>query len=126
MYESIRVNASMVSRFLILLLLWVVPLQMTYAAGAGYCSHEEQGASASHFGHHSHKHVPQNGETKAPLTASDLDCGLHQLSSAHVVFASLAHAVVVVPERHALPPADRVRSVIPSGHLRPPLVASFA
>ena len=125
-HESIRVNTSIVSRFLVLLLLCVVPLQVTYAAVARYCSHDEQGASASHLGHHSHKHVSQNDDTKAPLDAADLDCGLHQLASAQVVLPSLVQAIVVVAGRYALPPADQLRSFILNGPLRPPLVASFA
>ena len=45
----------MLKRFVLLLLLIVMPFQMAWAAQSGYCQHE-QGTAASHFGHHSHQH----------------------------------------------------------------------
>ncbi len=43
-------------RWLMILLLFAMPFQLSWAAAAGYCQHESH-ASASHFGHHEHHHV---------------------------------------------------------------------
>ncbi|MFM2085486.1 MAG: hypothetical protein RLZZ237_355 [Pseudomonadota bacterium] len=42
-------------KFFLLLLLFVLPLQMSWAAASAYCQHEE-GKAAQHLGHHSHQH----------------------------------------------------------------------
>jgi len=42
-------------KFFLLLLLFVLPLQMSWAAASAYCLHEE-GKAAQHLGHHSHQH----------------------------------------------------------------------
>ena len=42
-------------KFFLLLLLFVLPLQMSWAAASAYCLHEE-GKAAQHLGHHSHEH----------------------------------------------------------------------
>lgn len=42
-------------KFFLLLLLFVLPLQLSWAAASAYCQHEE-GKAARHLGHHSHQH----------------------------------------------------------------------
>ena len=42
-------------KFFLILLLFVLPLQMSWAAASAYCLHEE-GKAAQHPGHHSHQH----------------------------------------------------------------------
>lgn len=42
-------------RFLVLLMLCLLPLQISWAAVAEYCGHE-QGKAAHHFGHHDEEH----------------------------------------------------------------------
>lgn len=42
-------------RFFLILLLFVLPLQMSWAAASAYCLHEE-GKAAEHLGHHNHQH----------------------------------------------------------------------
>ena len=42
-------------KFFLILLLFVLPLQMSWAAASAYCLHEE-GKAAQHLGHHSHQH----------------------------------------------------------------------
>lgn len=55
-------------KFFLLLLLFVLPLQMSWAAASAYCLHEE-GKAAQHLGHHSHHHQASadadNGEPQA-------------------------------------------------------------
>jgi cytochrome c5 len=46
-------------RFLIIFLLFALPLQVSWAAVAIYCNHES-GAAAQHFGHHEHEHQATN------------------------------------------------------------------
>mgnify|MGYP006898455926 CR=1 FL=1 len=42
-------------RFLILVMLCLLPLQVSWAAVSDYCGHEQEKA-AQHFGHHDHDH----------------------------------------------------------------------
>ena len=44
-------------RWLILLALFVLPLQWVWGAAAPYCAHESAPALAKHFGHHEHRHL---------------------------------------------------------------------
>ncbi|MET3133552.1 cytochrome c553 [Oxalobacteraceae bacterium GrIS 1.11] len=50
-------------KFFLILLMIVLPLQMSWAAASAYCQHEE-GQSARHLGHHSHQHQAK-AEAKA-------------------------------------------------------------
>ena len=50
-------------RWLLILLLLVVPFQMVWAAAAPYCAHETDTGSKKHFGHHEHRH--HAGDTTA-------------------------------------------------------------
>ncbi len=59
-------------RWLVLLLLAILPLQLSWAAMAGYCQHEKAPAQRSHFGHHAHEHG-QAGEPVAGLHAVAVD-----------------------------------------------------
>jgi len=64
-------------RWLTILLLVLIPLQLTWAAAASYCQHES-GAATKHFGHHEHRHQakagePDQGKTKS-LGTVDVDC----------------------------------------------------
>jgi hypothetical protein len=78
-----------VRRFLAIVLLALLPLQVSWAAVATYCGHDEP-AGAAHFGHHEHQHhadASGNAEPVADLGATtdvqgdkapgamDLDCG---------------------------------------------------
>lgn len=64
-------------RWLPILLLTLLPLQLSWAAVSVYCQHETD-AAAQHFGHHEHQH---NADDKAKddngpktLGAVDADC----------------------------------------------------
>ncbi len=68
-------------RWLLVLLLVLLPLQMVWAAAAGYC-HHGQGAGASHVGHHDHAAhghgAAEPGRADADRDAppaADADCG---------------------------------------------------
>ncbi|OGB24879.1 MAG: hypothetical protein A3I66_13780 [Burkholderiales bacterium RIFCSPLOWO2_02_FULL_57_36] len=70
-------------RFLIILLLFALPLQVSWAAVATYCKHES-GVAAQHFGHHEHAHQAKQAEpVKDPSTLTvDNDCVACHLASA--------------------------------------------
>ena len=110
-------------RFLTVLLLLVLPLQLSWAAAAGYCQHGGATEVAGHLGHHVHQHVAADdaaqdpGDDKAPCV--DDDCAYCHLGSLKTVGA---HAVVPdVTARSAFdsPPDPRVSSHIPAGLDRP-------
>lgn len=67
-------------RWLILALLFVLPLQFAWSAAAAYCAHEEAPARA-HVGHHVHEHKSSAADKAGKLVA-DTDCGYCQLSLA--------------------------------------------
>jgi hypothetical protein len=63
------------SRWLVILVLVFVPLQLGWAAVAAYCAHEgagETGVVAQHLGHHEHQHQPS--AEADPAGVADLDC----------------------------------------------------
>jgi hypothetical protein len=116
-----------VLRLLIVVLLWIVPLQMSYAAASSYCSSSEQGSVASHFGHHVHKHLPSGGaDNNAGKLGIDLDCGFCHLAGGHIVVGVPAQTTAMQQPRLNPPPIERFRSVVVSQHNRPPLVAPAA
>jgi len=59
---------------LVLLLLFAVPLQSSWAAVTGYCEYEQEGA-ASHVGHH--EHHKDHGNAKGTLAKLHHDCSHH-------------------------------------------------
>ena len=63
-------------RWLSIFLLIVLPLQISWAEAATYCQHET--GSATHFGHHDHKHQTDDSEKLAKGSISDVDndCGV--------------------------------------------------
>lgn len=112
-------------RLLLILLLLMMPLQAAWAAGAPYCSHDEQ---TTHPGHHVHKHPPSaNQDDGAPGSPNDHcdDCdACHHLSASAVLSAQpnlplpkgaphlrgeLRRYVSHVPD--LIPPPDRPRRI---------------
>lgn len=74
-------------KYLLLLLLFALPFQITWGAASVYCQHEEGVLMASHFGHHFHVHRDHSGEKKYPFKKSTdfhLDCSFCHVS--HAVF----------------------------------------
>lgn len=75
-------------RLLVILMMVVLPLQLSWAAAAGYCQHESSSV-ASHFGHHVHKHLAKSGDSKLGTSASKLvaddDCTVCHLGGVGIV-----------------------------------------
>ena len=71
-------------RLLIILMLIVVPLQLSWAAAAAYCEHESKPKTV-HFGHHEHQHIASAEEIKSDASKSaatvDGDCTSCHLGS---------------------------------------------
>lgn len=106
-------------RILLILLLAILPFQMSWATTAAYCQHE-QGTAAQHFGHHEHRHQASAADAadKGSAKYHD-DCSYHHLSAAK----SLCSAVPAIaspprnlPIAFLSPPFD---SHIPDGLIRP-------
>jgi hypothetical protein len=97
-------------RWLVVFLMAVLPLQLSWAAVAAYCQHEQGPAKAAHFGHHDHEHHDDGaaGEDenakKGPLALDD-DCGTCHLGHAQTLLSDApAMAPPVLPPRVALQP----------------------
>lgn len=82
-------------RWPIILLLALLPLQLSWAAVSVYCQHES-GAAAQHFGHHEHQHhadeTPKDDSGPKTLGAVDADCPV-----CHAGCATVLHASQVMP-----------------------------
>lgn len=76
-------------RLLLILMIMVLPFQLSWAAAATYCQHESSPV-ASHFGHHVHKHSIKSVDSKSEKTVgskllSDNDCTVCHLGGVGVV-----------------------------------------
>lgn len=92
------------SRWLVILLLVLLPFQFAWSAAAGYCAHETD-ANVKHFGHHVHIHkagkAVDSQKHLGGLSAPDDDC-----SACHLSAPSLPTAVasLALPDPQLLPP----------------------
>ena len=93
-------------RWLSILLLVVMPLQLNWAAVAAYCAHEAS-PKATHFGHHEHEHGHQVSvaaalDASSPGVVIDIsDCHFHCPSVAALPMLIAMAAVVAVGPRSA-------------------------
>ena len=102
------------ARYLIILMLALLPFQFVWGVAASYCQHE-QGVVVGHFGHHSHKHqgeaLKSLGEStpdkKTAVADEDFDCDYCHLSCAQPLMSvSLECHTEAAPQS----PADNVDS----------------
>jgi hypothetical protein len=106
-------------RWLLVFLMALLPLQLSWAAVAAYCQHEQAPARSAHFGHHAHEHhhehagAGQDGhvDKKSPLTVDD-DCGTCHLGHAQTL---LSDPITLAPP--ALPPRVARQSALPASHI---------
>ena len=108
-------------RIVVLLALFILPLQYSWAALSVYCGHETSG-SAQHFGHHYH---PQHQSLDDKDGAGDAagfthaDCGLCHLAHSYAVQPTSPAPSIsgnlgsIVAQQHT------TRSFIPDGPERP-------
>ncbi|MEO3713749.1 hypothetical protein [Roseateles flavus] len=112
-------------RYIVLVMLIVLPLQFCWAAAAIYCSHESA-TSVTHFGHHGHQHqAGSQGEAGATVKAKvgslvlDEDCSVcHSCAASGVLPSQLSHAECF-GSAPALPTTLLFESYVPSGLERP-------
>jgi hypothetical protein len=112
-------------RFILIVLMFLVPFQWTWAAAANVCQHETGGA---HFGHHEHQHeasspgsVLDTEENDARALSVHPDCKVcHGVGAGHAPARSDAHHAW---HRERLVPAYRHHLPDPpvEPFLRPPL-----
>ncbi len=84
-------------RFFLLLMLFVVPLQMSWAVESNYCQHET-GKAAQHFGHHAHTHQsqPDDDSKNSPLSKIDKDCSYCHMSNISIFSSSFSLPPILV------------------------------
>lgn len=112
-------------RYIVLLLLIVLPFQFCWAAAATYCSHESS-AAVTHFGHHGHQHQAKgqgdagaNVKAKVAPIVLDDDCSVcHSCAAPGLLPSPLSHAEPFSTAL-ALPVVLLFDSYVPSGLERP-------
>ena len=107
-------------RAFLILLLAILPFQISWATAAAYCQHE-QGKAAQHFGHHEHEHQASDADRsdKDKAKYHDSDCSYHHLSAVKSLCStvpSIASSPRSLPIAFLSPPFD---SHIPDGLIRP-------
>ena len=107
-----------VKKYLLILLMLILPVQYAWSAAAVYCQHE-QGAP-SHFGHHAHAHKASPDDHGHPKVKSlDTDCEYCHMFS-HAFFVPFdARPTVHVALNHAVPATLSYTSHIPRRPPRP-------
>ncbi len=77
--STVAVRLLDMRRYVLVLLLSLLPVQFSWASVAAYCMHEKAPAQARHLGHHEHQHQVLQADEKTVngdkiAIASDLDC----------------------------------------------------
>ena len=114
-------------RWLVVLMLLVLPMQFAWAAAAPYCAHEAATAAGKHPGHHQHVHqdggdVAQAGDDGGGKSVNHTDCASCQGSAAATLPRPAAELHGAPRDLLHEPPAPRYRSHSPSGPERPDIV----
>lgn len=112
-------SPSFMKKYLLILLLIVLPFQFSWAAAAAYCQHE-QGA-ATHFGHHGHQHKVHGNKADVSKTADKFhgDCESCHLFSHVSLISAAAEPAHCAAQDHLLPLTRDYRSHIPAPPKRP-------
>ena len=104
-------------RSLLVLLVFVLLAQFSWARAAAYCQHERGNAPvAAHWGHHEHAH-PDLGQKKSPDSklVADADCNVCHASCAHPLCAELDAATASGVSGSLVPRALIPLASAPSG-----------
>ena len=114
-------------RFLILVMLCLLPLQVSWAAVSDYCGHE-QGKAAQHFGHHDHDHKAVSEKSNSGKQPGKLDCGHDHchLSGFLGLLTELVVHASVPPTLPALRGDERIYSSLAPDRLERPNWYSLA
>lgn len=106
-------------KFFALLILLILPLQVSFAVAAEYCEIEKND-SGQHFGHHSHDGTQDKKEPASKKGKTDKDCAFCQLGCSQ---AQVSSASVLAFTAHESPAAGDFPMPVgqsPSGFDRPP------
>jgi hypothetical protein len=114
-----------VKKFLLIVLLLVLPLQYSWAAAAVYCQHER--GAATHPGHHAHQHQAQDGRGQddvgddggATSKAFHADCESCHLFSHATLVPDMPAPLAPTAQSHRAAPARHYVSHIPDSPKRP-------
>lgn len=66
----------MLLRIFLILMVCLIPFQITWAMAGAYCEHES-GKAAQHFGHHDHVHSAPDSDKSGSNIKLDQDCSFH-------------------------------------------------
>lgn len=89
-------------RWIVILLLALLPLQSVWAAAGSYCEHE-QGPGAWHFGHHAHTHSEASHDEQESPTVKHPDCATCKL---HVKTLAVVASSLALLTNAGIPPAQ--------------------
>jgi hypothetical protein len=126
-FPRIDCNAARMAvmrRWVLMLLLCVLPVQLVWAAAAPYCAHEANSTVKQHFGHHEHQHKAGSGgalseDEPSPTGVQHLDCEACHFGCS-VTMPNAGIVIGFLPETPANALADPPdTSYIPSGPERP-------
>ena len=107
-------------RLVILFILFLLPLQWTYAAVADYCQHEESRLAQKHVGHHAHNHVDQGHDSKGKTGGfGDQDCPTCHHAPAAIVISPIEPLLPSTPVQIAFR-SHRIPDRSPDNPFRPP------
>jgi len=114
-------------RWLLILMLLVLPVQFVWAAATPYCAHEAASAASKHPGHHQHVHqdgsdVAKAGDDGAGLGAKHTDCASCHAGASATLPLPAAELTTAPREVLREQPPSRYRSHTPSGPERPDIV----
>lgn len=109
-------------RWVLVLLLCVMPFQMVWASAAPYCAHESSALAKKHFGHHEHKHLA-SGEVVSVTDATGDSGGIYHADCESCHLATCAFMPAMSPVLAEPPKADFTRFQTPrySSHIPPGL-----
>ncbi|TWO67994.1 cobalt-zinc-cadmium resistance protein [Caenimonas sedimenti] len=107
-------------RWLLILLLCLLPYQMVWAAAAPYCAHEPE-VKVQHLGHHEHKHQAADAQAEGddgPAGSFHADCESCHLANPGWVVEDLLtfNQSTMSVQMYAAP---RYSSCVPPGPERP-------
>jgi hypothetical protein len=109
-----------VKKLILILLLFIAPLQFAWAAAGAYCQHE-QGKSSMHFGHHAHSHEATHDASDSKTKASKvhLDCSSCHTTASAILVSSATFTLIPSALEYFEPRAISYSSFIPDGPRRP-------
>jgi len=108
-----------VKKYLLILLMLILPVQYAWSAAAVYCQHEQK--SPFHFGHHAHQHKASSDEHggHGKVNSADTDCEYCHMFS-HAFFVPFdARSTAPLAVNYAAPASIPYTSHIPRRPPRP-------